>query len=117
MPCPFCGSDVGKTDVCANCGALKESAAKTGWRPDPTARHEGRYYLAGRPTGRVRDGKREATDLDGGKLLPSYLDVPQPNRMSIRSTWLATGVATAVLVMMAAVAWGLLLPRHSQRSV
>jgi hypothetical protein len=112
MPCPFCGSDVGKTDVCPNCGALKDGAAKTGWRPDPTARHEGRYYVAGRPTGRARDGKAETNDSDGGKLLPAYLDIPQPSRTSIRSTWLATGVATVVFVVLAAVVWGLLLPRH-----
>jgi len=116
MPCPFCGSDVGKTDVCPNCGALHDGAAKSGWRPDPTARHEGRYYVAGRPTGRVRDGKAETTDIDGGKLLPAYLDVPRPSKTSIRSTWLATGAATAVLVMLGAVIWGLLLPRHNQAS-
>jgi Protein of unknown function (DUF732) len=116
MPCPFCGSDVGKTDVCPNCGALKGGVATAGWRPDPTARHEGRYYVAGRPTGRVRDGKAETADPDGGKLLPAYLDIPQPSRTSIRSTWLATGLATAVFVMLAAVAWGLLLPRHDSSS-
>ena len=116
MTCPFCGSDVGRTDVCPNCGALKGGVANTGWRPDPTARHEGRYYVAGRPTGRVRDGKAEATDADGGKLLPTYLDLPVKSRTSIRSTWLGTGVVTAVLVMMGAVAWGLLLPRHNTAS-
>lgn len=116
MACPFCGSDVGRTDVCPNCGALKDGVANTGWRPDPTARHEGRYYVAGRPTGRVRDGKAETTDADGGKLLPTYLDLPVKSRTSIRSTWLGTGVVTAVLVMMGAVAWGLLLPRHNATS-
>ncbi len=112
MPCPFCGSDVGKTDVCPNCGALKDGAAKTGWRPDPTARHEGRYYVAGRPTSRVRDGKAETTDSDGGKLLPAFLDTPPRSKTSIRSTWLGTGVATAVLVVLAAVVWATLLHRH-----
>ncbi|RDH79285.1 DUF732 domain-containing protein [Mycolicibacterium moriokaense] len=117
MRCPFCGSDVGKTDVCPNCGALKEGAVKTGWRPDPTARHEGRYYVAGRPTGRVRDGRAEATDADGGRLLPAYLDVPSRSRTSIKSTWLATGMATLVLVALALVVWGVLLPRHKHGSV
>jgi hypothetical protein len=116
MPCPFCDSDVGKTDVCPNCGALKDGVAKTGWRPDPTARHEGRYYVAGRPTNRVRNGKAETTDPDGGAMLPSYLDVPSPSRTSIRSTWLATGAATVVLVMLAAIVWGVLLPRYNPRS-
>src|SRR5689334_20725720 len=116
MACPFCGSDVGRTDVCPNCGALKEGVNHTGWRPDPTAHHEGRYYVTGRPTSRVRNGKSETTDADGGKLLPAYLDLPTTSRTSIRSTWLGTGIATAVLVMMGAVAWGLLLPRHSASS-
>jgi hypothetical protein len=112
MSCPYCGSDVGKTDVCPNCGALKDGVTKAGWRPDPTARHEGRYYVAGRPTNRVRDGKTETTDPDGGRLLPAYLDTPSRSKTSIRSTWLGTGVATAVLVMLAAVIWGVLLRSH-----
>jgi hypothetical protein len=116
MRCPFCGSDVGKTAVCPNCGALKDSVPTSGWRPDPTARHEGRYYLAGRPTGRVRDGKAETSDVDGGRKLPAYLQIPSRSRTSIRRTWLTTGAATAVLVMLAAVIWAVLLPRHESRS-
>ena len=113
MPCPFWGSDVGKAGVCPNCGALKDGVATTGWRPDPTARHEGRYYVAGRPTSRVRNGKTETTDPDGGRLLPAYLEVPPASRTGIRSTWLGTGAATAVLVMAAAAIWGLLLHHDS----
>jgi hypothetical protein len=116
VACPFCGSDVGKTDVCPNCGALKGAGTQTQWRPDPTARHEGRYYVAGRPTGRVRNGKSEATDVEGGKMLPAYLDTPPRSRTSIRSTWLGTGIATAVLVVLAAVIWAVLLPRHNAGS-
>jgi hypothetical protein len=116
MACPFCGSDVGKTDVCPNCGALKGSGAQTQWRPDPTARHEGRYYVSGRPTSRVRNGRSEATDVEGGRMLPAYLDTPPRSRTSIRSTWLGTGIATAVLVVLAAVIWAVLLPRHSAAS-
>jgi hypothetical protein len=111
MSCPFCGSDVGKTDVCPNCGGLKGGVSKTGWRPDPTARHEGRYFVAGRPTARVRDGKAENADADGGRQLPAYLDVPTPNRSSIKSTWLGTGIATAVFVVLAGVLWATLLHR------
>jgi hypothetical protein len=117
MSCPFCGSDVGKTDVCPNCGALKGGVATSGWRPDPTARHEGRYYVAGRPTGRVRDGKAETTDPDGGRLLPAYLDIPSRSKTSIRSTWLTTGGVTAVLVMSAAIIWAVLLPHHKPVSI
>src|ERR1700742_3624375 len=105
MKCPFCGSDVGKTDVCPSCGALKDGVATTGWRPDPTARHEGRYYVAGRPTSRVRNGRAETTDPDGGQMLPGYVDLPSSSRTSIRSAWLGTGAAAAVIVMLALVAW------------
>ena len=116
MLCPFCRSDIGKAAVCPSCGALEGGVAMTGWRPDPTARHEGRYYVAGRPTSRVRSGKAETTDPEGGRLLPAYLDVPPAGRTGIRSTWLATGAVTAVLVMAAAVTWGLLLPHYNARS-
>lgn len=85
----------------------------TGWRPDPTARHEGRYYAAGRPTNRARDGKAESADPTGGRMLPDYVEVPAA-RSSIRSTWLATGAATAIIVMIAGVVWILLLsPRRT----
>ena len=64
MVCPHCGSNVGNTGICDRCGALDGTVALTGWRPDPTARHEGRYYIAGRPTSRVRNGRAEMTDPD-----------------------------------------------------
>ena len=80
------------------------------------ARHEGRYYIAGRPTSRVRNGRAETTDPDGGQMLPGYVDLPSSSRTSIRSAWLGTGAATAVIVMLALVAWALLLPRHESAS-
>ena len=64
----------------------------------------------------MRDGKAETTDPDGGRLLPAYLETPPRSKTSIRSTWLGTGAATAVLVMLAAVIWGVLLPRHDAGS-
>jgi hypothetical protein len=100
--CPHCGSDLDAGGICARCGGVSEQAAATGWRPDPTARYEGRYYTAERPTNRVRNGKKEATDPVGGQLLPGYVEVPTA-RWSLRSTWLATGGATAVIVMLLAV--------------
>jgi hypothetical protein len=106
--CPYCGSDVDDSGTCDRCGSVQASAALTGWRPDPTARCEGRYYVAGRPTNRVRNGKAESTDPNGGQMLPDYVEV-RVARSSIRSTWLATGAATAVIVMVAAVVWALLL--------
>src|SRR4029079_2157189 len=114
MACPFCGSDVGQTAVCPNCGALKGAGAKTEWRPDPTARHEGRYYVAGRPTSRVRNGRAEANDPAGGYLLPNYVDLPSRSRMSIRSSWLGTGVGAAIIVMLALAFWALGVPHQRQ---
>jgi len=114
MVCPYCGSDVGSSGVCEKCGAPREDVRLTGWRPDPTARHEGRYYTAGRPTGRVRNGRAEANDPAGGQMLPDYVDLPSRSRMSIRSSWLGTGVAAAIIVMVALVFWALHLPRRGQ---
>ena len=114
MVCPYCGSDVGSSGVCEKCGAPREDVRLTGWRPDPTARHEGRYYIAGRPTGRVRKGRAEANDPAGGQMLPDYVDLPSRSRMSIRSSWLGTGVAAAIIVMVALVFWALHLPRRGQ---
>ena len=115
MVCPHCGCDVGKTNVCERCGALDRTVALTGWRPDPTARHEGRYYVAGRPTSRVRNGRAETTDSKGGQMLPGYVDVP-PRRTGVRSAWLGTGAATAVVVMVMLVAWALQSPHHKSPS-
>jgi hypothetical protein len=95
---------------------MDHTVASTGWRPDPTARHEGRYYVADRPTSRVRDGKSQTTDPDGGKLLPGYVEVPSLDRTSIRSAWLGTGAATAVIVLLAAVAWVLMHRHHESTS-
>jgi len=108
--CPYCGADLDAGGTCARCGGVHEPATLTGWRPDPTARYEGRFYTAGRPTNRVRNGKSEATDPVGGQLLPDYVEVPTA-RWSLRSTWLATGAATAVIVMLLGVIWALLSTR------
>jgi hypothetical protein len=116
MVCPYCGSDVGNTDMCERCGALDRTVALTGWRPDPTARHEGRYYIAGRPTSRVRSGRAETTDPNGGQMLPGYVDLPSPGRTGLRSAWLGTGAATAVIVMVTLVAWALVVPHHKSPS-
>ena len=102
MTCPYCGSDIGGSGTCDRCGPVRASAALTGWRPDPTARHEGRYYVAGRPTNRVRNGKAKSADAAGGQMLPDYVELPTA-RTSIRSTWLATGVTSAIIVAVAAV--------------
>ncbi|MCV7229761.1 DUF732 domain-containing protein [Mycolicibacterium komossense] len=112
MTCPHCGSDVGDTGVCSRCGNLRDTFTSTGWRPDPTARHEGRYYITGHPTSRVRSGRAKTTDPVGGRMLPGYIDVPSPDRNSVRSAWLGTGVATVVIVIVTAMVWALQLPGH-----
>ena len=104
--CPYCGADLGADGTCERCGGVHESATLTGWRPDPTARYEGRFYTAGRPTNRVRNGKSEAADPVGGQLLPGYLEVPTA-RWSLRSTWRATGAGSAIIVMLLVVIWAL----------
>jgi hypothetical protein len=114
MICPFCGSEVDSGGVCEKCGALHDTVGMTGWRPDPTARHEGRYYVAGRPTSRVRNGRAETIDPAGGQMLPGYVDLPSRSRLSVRSTWLGTGAGAAVIVMLALVLWALHLPDHRQ---
>jgi hypothetical protein len=117
MVCPHCGSDIAADGVCERCGDVHRTVAPTGWRPDPTARHEGRYYAAERPTSRVRNGRAQSSDPIGGAMLPGYVDIPSLNRTGVRSAWLGTGAATAVIVIVAAVVWGLLLPsRHKSES-
>lgn len=108
MNCPYCGSDVGGGGTCDRCGPVPRSPRLSGWRPDPTARHEGRYYTAGRPSNRVRDGRSGSTDAVGGRMLPDYVELPA-TRSGIRSTWMGTGIATAVIVLVAGVVWVLLV--------
>lgn len=108
MSCPYCGFEVAADGTCSRCGRAESSVSLSGWRPDPTARYEGRYYTAGRPTNRVRNGKHEASDPTGGQMLPDYVELPA-SRSSIRTTWITTGAVTAIIVMAAAMAWGLLV--------
>jgi Protein of unknown function (DUF732) len=109
--CPYCGADLDGTGTCARCGGVGTPTSSTGWRPDPTARYEGRYYAAGRPTNRVRNGRAESSDATGGQMLPAYFQMPAA-RSSIRLTWLATGVTTAIIVMVAGVLGALLWASH-----
>jgi Protein of unknown function (DUF732) len=108
MICPYCHSDVDSSGTCPRCGPAQAAAPLTGWRPDPTARYEGRYYVADRPTNRVRNGKTRATDRTGGQMLPDYVELPAA-RTSIRTTWLGTGAVTVILVVVAVFAWVLLV--------
>jgi Protein of unknown function (DUF732) len=103
MNCPYCSAHLDGDGVCQRCGSARTSSPRTGWRPDPTARYEGRYYVGGRPTQRVRNGKNETMDAVGGRALPDYVELPA--RPSIRATWLGTTAATAVILMLTAVVW------------
>jgi uncharacterized protein DUF732 len=113
VACPYCGSDVGGTGVCRRCGSVRGADAWTGWKPDPTGRHEGRYFVTGRPTNRVRNGRAQATDSTGGQLLPGYLEVAAPGRHSVRSSWLGTAAMTTIVVVAAVMVWVLQHP-HQQ---
>ncbi|MDF3341493.1 DUF732 domain-containing protein [Mycolicibacterium septicum] len=104
MTCPYCGSPLDDSDTCSRCGQVRSRS--TGWRPDPTARHEGRYFVTGHPTNRVRDGRTASTDPAGGRMLPDYLEL---KTAGIRSTWLGTTAAAVIIVMTAAVVWVLLV--------
>ncbi len=115
MFCPYCALDLGEEDTCARCGPLRGSTTPTGWRPDPTARHEGRYYTADRPTDRVRDGRKQGSDPDGGRMLPRYVAIGRSANVA-RSTWMGTGGAAAIFVLLAAVVWALLHSRPTSES-
>jgi hypothetical protein len=41
---------------------MSSAAVAVGWFRDPFDRHEDRYFSEGRPTGLVRDGRRESSD-------------------------------------------------------
>ncbi|MBP2455277.1 hypothetical protein JOF57_005190 [Mycolicibacterium lutetiense] len=105
MTCPYCGSPLASADTCSRCGKIHESAS-TGWRPDPSGRHEGRYFVTGHPTNRVRDGRSASADPDGGRMLPDYLEL---KTSGIRATWLGTTAAAAIIVLTAGVVWVLLV--------
>jgi hypothetical protein len=47
-------------------------------------------------------------------MLPNYVDLPSRSRMSIRWSWLGTGVGAAIIVMVALVFWALRVPDHRQ---
>lgn len=112
MPCPYCGSDVDGAGVCRRCGTVHGTNGSTGWKPDPTGRHEGRYFVTGRPTNRVRNGRTQTTDDVGGRMLPGYIEVTPAGRHSVRSSWLGTAALTTIVVLVAAMVWVLQHPHR-----
>lgn len=119
--CVFCGAALTDSSRCGSCGAVKVGetwheaslpaagdAGGTGWRPDPTGRHEGRYYVSGQPTDLCRDGGVEILDPTGKRQLEGavaeHVSVgSKSSERSLRRTWL---VASAALLTAVAIAGG-----------
>lgn len=89
--CVYCGATLNNSNQCDSCGAYRldgewhqpdqpavaDPVSETGWRPDPTGRHEGRYFAAGQATDLVRDGGVESADSVGkGQLEEARALVP-----------------------------------------
>ncbi|WP_374157906.1 DUF732 domain-containing protein [Mycobacterium sp. G7A2] len=134
--CVFCGGRLADAMRCHSCGAVNvdgtwhESAyAQTdfpnppsgaGWLPDPTGRHEGRYFVAGQPTDLIRDGGVEALDPLGKQQLESSGDdsssatTPPASR---RRVWLSVAAATAILLVVGAAVGAFLYVNRDQTTV
>ena len=146
MYCVYCGQNVGEETACRNCGAYRigsdwhpaqiASSAplpghppagevhgeESGWEPDPTGRHEGRYFVSGHPTDLIRDGDVESVDPEGEQELEQHtlqypLD-PTPSAEAAsrsRRRWLVLILIGFVLVLagVGGVIWGRQLTRES----
>jgi hypothetical protein len=128
MFCVYCGAHIGNETACGNCGAHKAgstwhpadspttavahqvpyndtSVHDTGWRPDPTGRHEGRYFVAGQPTDLIRDGTTESLDSSGKRQLPEdivaypHVEPPSPSGSKSRRVWLVAAIAAVALAL------------------
>lgn len=115
--CVYCGTALTDPARCAECGAYKVGAdwqqpqmqtvavpaVETGWRPDPTGRHEGRYFVAGQPTDLIRDGGSEALDALGKQQLDQAgavdLSHPAPSGPRSRRLWWAVSAVVAILAL------------------
>jgi Protein of unknown function (DUF732) len=147
MYCVYCGRDIGGQTLCHDCGAYKvgstwhradtqscslpDSArdAKvaaavmeqgSGWKLDPTGRHEGRYFVSGHPTDLIRDGTIEAVDLQGEQQLEHHAlgypaDAAPPAKSRSRRRWLLVTIVGVILLVgsVGGVALGVLLGRKS----
>lgn len=123
--CVFCGGVLADASRCGSCGAVRVGEtwhdpahgavtasggySSTGWQPDPTGRHEGRYFVGSQATDLVRDGGVEALDSLGKQQLESYgieagsATSPEPRQRGNRRAWL---VVAAVVVGVALVGAG-----------
>lgn len=131
--CVFCGSTLSDPTRCESCGAYELHAAwhqgvapnveagttDTGWRPDPTGRHEGRYFVSGQPTDLIRDGGAEAVDPVGKEQLNQASSVVRPKaqdsdgttRVRRRLWWVIAAVVLALVLIGAGVGTTLYLKR------
>ncbi len=118
--CVFCGAVLTDYSRCGSCGAVKvgdtwheaavpvvSEASDTGWRPDPTGRHEGRYFVGGQPTDLTRDGRGETLDPVGKQQLDGAVakshSRPVQKEPSIRGRmWLVASSVMAIVVLAAA---------------
>ena len=117
--CVFCGAALSDYSRCDSCGAVKvgdtwqeagapvaTTSGETGWRPDPTGRHEGRYYVGGQPTDLTRDGGVETLDPTGkaqleGAVAESYSAVTHPGSRSRGTIWAAVAASVLVIAVVA----------------
>lgn len=118
--CVFCGAALSDYSRCGSCGAVKvgdtwheaafsvvSDAGDTGWRPDPTGRHEGRYFVGGQPTDLARDGGVEMLDAIGkqhleGAVAESNSRPPEKQFNRRRRMWVVAVSAMATVLLAAA---------------
>ena len=132
--CVYCGTALTDPNRCSECGAYKVDSTwhqpatakadvattETGWRPDPTGRHEGRYFVAGQPTDLIRDGNSEAVDPLGKQQLEQAGSVTQsmaavsaaPQRR--RRWWVLAGVVLVLGLVGIGVAVAMYLNRDRE---
>lgn len=131
--CVYCGAALLNPDYCQACGAHRgvdgtwqqgsgpahaAVATDIGWRPDPTGRHEGRYFAGGEPTDLVRDGTTESIDPVGEEQLTGPVTISEATATSgggTRRKWpWVVGSLIAVLVIGAGIGLTLYLTRDKQ---
>lgn len=118
MYCGYCGRDVGDQTVCRYCGAHRVGTTwqpaewapshtpaspvaeqESGWQPDPSGRHEGRYFVAGHPTDLIRDGTAEAVDPEGEQQLDHHtVSATPPGKSRSKRRWLIVTIVAVVLI-------------------
>lgn len=97
--CGYCGATLSDAGRCEACGAYSvETSVGSGWRPDPTGRHEGRYFVAGQPTDLIRDGGAEALDPVGKTELEQVVTVGVPSGRGRRLWWSIAAAGLLVLI-------------------